>query len=208
MSASGRGGEPAACVRLARPGDAEAVQAIYAPIVRHTTVSFEWEPPTPAELAARIERVLLQHPWLVLEQEGRVLGYAYATRARERAAYQWSAEVSVYVHPAVRRAGVGRALYGALLELLRLQGYCVAYAVVPLPNPGSVALHEALGFRRAAFLPAAGYKLGAWVDVGWWRLELRRPPAEPRSPTPLPALLGSPHLEAVLQRGLEGLRLP
>lgn len=138
-------------------------------------------------MARRIERISATHPWLVLERGGSVAGYAYAAQHRERAAYRWVADVSVYVDLAHRRAGIARALYGALFDLLREQGFRMAVAGVTLPNPASVALHESFGFEPVGVYRDIGWKAGAWRDVGWWQLRLSPretgPPAEPR-PTP------------------------
>jgi phosphinothricin acetyltransferase len=172
-------------IRLATAADAPALAAIYAPSVTGAVTSFELVPPDGAEMARRLAAVLETHPWLVLERDGEVAGYAYATRHRDRAAYQWSVDVSVYVGAAHRRAGVGRALYERLFEVLRGQGFYTAHAGITLPNPASVALHESFGFRPVGVYTAVGFKLGAWHDVGWWRLPLREPddaPAPPRPP--------------------------
>src|SRR5690242_12528636 len=112
-------------IRLAKPADAEAIQAIYAPNVANTPISFELEPPSVAEMARRIETTLAQYPWLVCELDGALAGYAYASQHRARMAYQWAVDVSAYVHSDVRRRRVGQALYVALLDLLRLQGFFV-----------------------------------------------------------------------------------
>lgn len=166
--------------------DAEACAAIYAPHVASSAVSFEAEPPDAAELGRRIERTSATHPWLVLERDGRVVGYAYACPHRDRAAYRWTAEVSVYVAAADHRTGVARELYGALFELLRRQRLHVACAGVTLPNAASVGLHESFGFVLVGVYRDIGWKAGAWRDVGWWRLALRDagevPPAEPLVP--------------------------
>ena len=157
---------------------------IYAPLVRDTPTSFELAPPSAEEMGRRISECLGHAPWLVCERGCRVLGYAYAGRHRQRPAYRWSVEVSVYVSADARGAGVGRALYTSLLAALRLQGFYNAYAGITLPNAPSVGLHEALGFEPVGVYRRAGYKLGAWHDVGWWQLALKAPadePAEPRS---------------------------
>jgi L-amino acid N-acyltransferase YncA len=133
-------------IRVAVPSDADAIAAIYAPIVRDTAISFETEPPTPEVTAARIAKTLPIHPWLVAEQAGRVVGYTYSGQHREWAAYRWSTDVSAYVAPEVRRAGLGRALHGRLFEILRAQNFRSAFAGITLPNDASVGLHEALGF--------------------------------------------------------------
>ena len=170
-------------IRTAAPDDAAAVQAIYAPIVRDTAISFETEPPTVDEMQGRIGATLAQFPWLVaLDDGGRVAGYVYAGRYAERAAYRWSVTVSAYVRADRRGHGVGRALYAELFSQLRGLGYCQAYAGITLPNAASVALHEAMGFQPAGVFRNAGHKQGRWHDVGWWQLPLQRPdpPPEPR----------------------------
>lgn len=175
-------------IRVAVPGDAEGVHAIYAPVVRDTAISFELEPPDVAAMAGRIAETLAEHPWLVCERAGAVAGYAYATTHRARPAYQWSVDVSVYVNPDARRGGVGRRLYTALFRLLALQGYRNAYAGIALPNAGSVGLHEAMGFRPVGVYRQVGFKLGAWHDVGWWQLQLGERVVPPPPPLPLAAL--------------------
>src|SRR5437588_4218767 len=134
-------------IRFARIPDAEQVQAIYAPFCGDSPVSFETKPPTVEEMQGRIRKILEQFPWLVCESEGTIFGYVYASRHRERPAYQWSVDVTAYIGAAHRRMGVGRALYTSLFELLRLQGFYHAYAGITLPDPGSVRLHEAMGFQ-------------------------------------------------------------
>ena len=193
-------------IRLAEESDAEGVLSIYAPVVRETAISFELEPPSIEEMRERIRSLRGRLPWLVCVEGPEVCGYAYADRFRTRAAYQWSAEVTVYVNPTWRRRGVGHALYSSLLAVMRLLGYRSAFAGIALPNPPSVALHEALGFRPAGVFRAAGFKLGRWHDVGWWQLEVQPldPPAgAPRTVTEAAAL---PEWPVALARGLERLR--
>jgi phosphinothricin acetyltransferase len=168
--------------------DAAACAAIYAPSVEATPISFELTPPDAAELARRIERYSATHQFLVAEAGGRVVGYAYACRWRDRPAYDWAVEVSVYVDADHQGEGVGRALYAELLDRLAAQGFRVAIAGVTLPNPASVALHEGMGFEPIGALRDVGWKLGAWHDVGYWQLRLRPdaadPPPPPLSPGP------------------------
>ena len=175
-----------ALIRLARTSDAAALLAIYAPIVRETAISFEVEVPTEDAFQARVGRTLERHPWLVCEVDGRVAGYAYAGPHRLRAAYQWATEPSVYVHPDHQRKNVARALYTALFGVLRLQGFCQAYAGVVLPNEASTRLHEALGFRPVGVYCSVGYKRGRWHDVAWWQRPLQpdssAPPSRLRTP--------------------------
>lgn len=176
---------PQDTIRLATAADAPAVHAIYAPVVRDTVISFETEPPTAAEIARRIESTLATFPWLILERHGEFAGYAYASRHRERRAYQWSVDVSCYVDERFRGRGVGGALYRMLLAVLRRQGFFNAYAGITLPNEASVRLHESVGFRAIGVYANVGYKLGAWHPVGWWGCEIATLQREPREPVPL-----------------------
>jgi len=174
--------DPLHNLRIASAADATAIHAIYAPYVRDTAISFELEPPSVDEMRGRIASTLEAFPWLVWEEAGRVAGYAYASRHRERLAYQWSVDVSAYVHPDFHRRGIGKALYVELLRRLRLQGFVNAYAGIALPNAASVALHESVGFAPLAVYRGVGYKLGRWHDVGWWECRLAQPPAAPEAP--------------------------
>ncbi len=169
-------------IRVATMADAAAVAAIYRPYVEGSAISFEVDPPDEAEMARRIGKALETHPWLVCEDAGRLLGYAYASEHRSRAAYRWAADVAVYVHEDGHRRGVGRTLYGVLFNLLRVQGIINAYAGITLPNPKSVGLHEALGFRPVGVYERVGFKLGDWHDVGWWQLALQPGPLMPAEP--------------------------
>jgi L-amino acid N-acyltransferase YncA len=202
--ASGNGSP--ATIRLATERDTEQIAAIYAPNVTDTNISFEFEPPSAGEMRRRIEATLERYPWLVCERQGRVLGYAYAGAHGSRAAYQWSVDVSVYVHEDARRMGVGRALYTSLFAALSLQGFYNVYAGATLPNPASVGLHEGVGFRRVGVYMGVGYKLGAWHDVVWWHLPLRERVADPDPPADLASVLGSEGWDAALTNGLPFLR--
>jgi len=169
-------------LRLAERADAAGVQAIYAPIVRDSAISFEIDPPSIEEMSRRVVSISERWPWLVCSDDGEILGYVYGSRHRERGAYRWSVDVTAYVHARARRSGIGRALHSTLLALLRLQGYHRAHAAITLPNAGSVGLHESLGFTPIGVYPAVGYKFAEWHDVGWWQCALRpsvRNPAEP-----------------------------
>jgi L-amino acid N-acyltransferase YncA len=176
-------------LRLARPDDAPAIAAIYAPIVRDTAISFEVDPPSAEQMRSRIEKTLEMFPWLVAERDGAVAGYAYASRHRDRLAYQWSVDVACYVHADARRGGVGKRLYTALMRILPQQGLHRAYAGIALPNAASVALHESVGFVHLATYREVGFKHGGWHDVGWWEASLGAAAAHPEPPRAL-ALLG------------------
>jgi L-amino acid N-acyltransferase YncA len=169
-------------IRLATTDDAAAVQAIYAPVVLTSAASFEVTPPTPDEMATRISDTMPDYPWLVAEQDARVLGYAYGHRFAARAAYAWSVETSIYVHADARGQRVGTRLYSALVRVLTMQGYRQAFAGIRLPNAPSVALHEALGFRPAGVYENVGWKFDEWHDVGWWQLGLTATGGEPDLP--------------------------
>lgn len=175
-------------IRVASQQDADAIAAIYGPIVRGTAISFEIEPPTPREMAKRIAKTLEAYPWLVAEREGNVAGYAYASKHREPGAYRWSVTASVYVAEAARHQGVGRALYERLFEILTAQGFHSAFAGIALPNQASVALHEAVGFKPIGIYKEVGFKHGQWRDTGWWRLELSHDSGAPREPIAFPNL--------------------
>jgi phosphinothricin acetyltransferase len=167
-----------AIIRVADLHDTEQVQAIYGPYC-YTPTSFELEPPGVAEMRKRISTVLDNHVWLVCESGGEILGYAYAGPHRERPAYRWSVDVSVYVHALRQRLGIGRALYTSLFAVLRLQGYTNAFAGVTVPNPASIGLHEAMGFELVGVYRQVGYKCGAWHDVAWYQLVLQHVQAQP-----------------------------
>jgi phosphinothricin acetyltransferase len=171
-------------VRAARAEDAKAVAEIYAPYVRDTLISFETVPPDDTEMARRIAKVLPNLPWLVYEDDGLPVGYAYASQHRERAAYRWSVDVGIYIAPQAHRRGVGRMLYAVLLAALRMQGYHRAYGGITLPNAASVGLHEAMGFSAIGVYREVGFKFGAWRDVGWWGLALSPTSHVPSEPLP------------------------
>lgn len=173
-------------IRLADPAaDSARVAEIYAPAVVGSTISFEEVAPDAVEMAQRMHKVLVRLPWLVAEEEGRVVGYAYASAHRERASYRWSVDISVYVDPTQHGRGIGRALYDALLPILRRQRFVNVYAGIGLPNPASVALHESIGMTRVGVYQRVGWKMGRWVDVAWYELRLTQPGDSP-PPEPIP----------------------
>jgi phosphinothricin acetyltransferase len=177
-------------VRHADPErDGPACAAIYAPYVEGSGVSFEDLAPTAAQFTARIAETARRYPWLVLEDDGAVAGYAYASQHHPRSGYRWAADVAVYVDPAWQGRGAGRRLYAALLDLLRRQGMRSAIAGIALPNEASIGLHRAFGFEHVGTYRDIGWKAGAWRDVSWWQLQLAPdapagggPPPQPPEP--------------------------
>ena len=159
-------------LRSAVPADAAAICAIYNPYVRDTTISFEEAPVGEPEMAQRIADTTRRYPWLVADDGGRPVGYAYASQWRSRSAYRFAVETTVYVAPDAPRRGVGSALYRALLDDLRARGFHCAMGGIALPNPASVALHEKMGFRQVAHFREVGWKFDRRVDVGYWQLLL------------------------------------
>ena len=190
---------PSGRIRMATVTDAEAIQQIYAPFVTDTSVSFEMVPPSIEEMAQRIGTTLQRTPWLVYEQDGRLIGYAYGSKHRDRAAYQWSVEVSAYVRLEARRTGVARALYERLFEILAMQGFYSAFAGITLPNEASVAFHRAMGFRDIGVFHSIGYKFGQWHDTGWLERPLR-PYDSPAEPPILLSYVPCAAIDDVLER--------
>jgi len=160
-------------IRLATLEDAAAIAGIYRPYVEDTVISFELAAPSETTMRERMLRITAKLPWLVCESDGAVAGYAYASPHRDRDAYQWSVDTSVYLHRGLQRRGLGRALYSELFTLLVQQGYYTAFAGISLPNAASVGLHESFGFEPVGVYRNAGFKFGAWQDVGWWQKPLR-----------------------------------
>jgi phosphinothricin acetyltransferase len=172
--------------------DAERVAEIYRPYVDGTLISFEEVAPSTAQMAARMSTVLASAPWLVaLDDDDAVVGYAYASRHRERAGYRWAVDISVYVDSDARSRGIGRALYAELLPILRRQRFVNAYAGIGLPNDASVALHESIGMSLIGVYEKVGWKMGEWVDVAWYGMRLAQQDQDglpPPEPIPFPKL--------------------
>ena len=188
-------------IRLATANDGEAVAAIYRPVVADTAISFETTLPDREEMIRRIAETLPSYPWLVCDVDGRMAGYAYAARHRVRGAYQWSVDTSVYVAEDQRRRHIGRGLYTSLFAILTAQGYFNAFAGIALPNPASVALHEAMGFEPIGVYRRVGYKLDRWHDVGWWQRTLKQHEESPDVPLDIATLAGRPDWTELLARG-------
>jgi L-amino acid N-acyltransferase YncA len=175
-----------ALIRLAEPRDTPDLLDIYIPFITDSHTSFEYEVPTLANFQARIDKVLTLLPFLVLEKEGTIAGYAYASPHRSRTAYQWSVETSIYMNAAFRGQGLGRILYQSLFACLRYQGFFNAYAGISLPNPASEAFHRSFGFELIGIYKHVGFKNGRWYDTSWSQLSLQKEGTEPREPLWLP----------------------
>jgi phosphinothricin acetyltransferase len=175
---------PGIAIRSATVADAAAIAAIYAPVVESSPASFEVEAPSVEEMGRRIEETTRTHPWLVAEEAGAVIGYAYAARAHPRAAYRWSVEVSIYLGEGARGRGIGATLLDELLGRLRAAGFATVRAGTTLPNDASVRLFESRGFTLVGVFERTGYKLGSWHDVGWWQLILSEEPGPLPDPSP------------------------
>lgn len=172
-------------IRCATAADAADCVAIYAPFVRDTVISFEDVAPDIDEMAARIARLTASHGWLVGEENGRVVGFAYAGVFRQRQAWQWVCETSIYLAPAAMGRGLGRQLYAALLSHLTECGYRVAIGCIALPNEASTRLHEAVGFQSMGVFRRVGFKFDTWIDVAWYQAELGSGTATPPDPLQL-----------------------
>lgn len=185
-------------IRPACPEDAAAILEIYAPYVRETNISFEYEVPTLEEFTQRVRDISSLHPYLVWEENGKLLGYAYAHPYAPRPAYQWGAELTIYLRQGVTHRGMGSTLYGALFDLLRLQGVRTVYGCITAENHPSVAMHRALGFAEGGLFRNAGYKFGRWLDVLWLEKSLGAY-TDPEPFVPFPKVEVS-QVEEVLQR--------
>lgn len=195
-------------IRLASADDAGGIRAVYAPFV-DTPVTFEEEAPSCEAYRERIVRICEKYPCLVAEEDGRVVGFAYAHELRERIAFRWNAELSVYLAPITQGQGVGSRLYAALIELLRLMGIKAAYGVVTSPNPASERLHRAFGFALMGVQPHAGFTCGAWHDVAWYVREIAPFEDAPAPPAPFPTYASAhpDQVSEVIARANESLRL-
>jgi phosphinothricin acetyltransferase len=195
-----------ATIRLALEEDAAEIAEIYRPFCESSAVSFEYVAPSAEEIASRLRAIAVQFPWLVLDDGGAVIGYAYASRHSERAAYGWSVNTAVYVREAHRRCGVGRALYTSLFQLLAAQGYFKAYAGITLPNPGSTGLHESFGFTPVGTYKGVGYKHGAWHDVIWYQRALQDQRMNPDPPVPIAAVVATTAHRSAFTNGVRHYR--
>ena len=192
-------------LRLVREADAPAIVDIYRPYVEETNISFEYVTPSPAEFARRIRDISGEYPYLVWEEDGAITAYAYAHRLMERPAYQWNAELSVYVRQGQLHRGIGTALYGALTEILLLQNIRNIYGIVTAANDTSIRFHLRQGFREAGLYRNVGYKNGAWLDVAWLEKQIGTYAPVPAPFLPFPQIDGE-QVAAILRRWQNRLR--
>lgn len=169
-------------IRMATVADVPQILKIYSPYVENTAISFEYAVPTLEEFTARFLKITAKFPWLVWEEDGEILGYAYGSLPFERAAYQWNASASIYLRKDACGKGIGKQLYAALEEILKRQGYKKVYAVITTANEASVAFHQAVGYRHTATMPNCGYKHGQWYGTIWMEKELNPWDNPPQSP--------------------------
>lgn len=194
-------------IRLAVPEDAEAILNIYAGYIRNTVITFEVEVPTVEAFQTRMEQIQEQFPWLVCEIDGVIAGYAYASKHAQRAAYRWSADLSVYIDEKYHRRHIAAALYAALYEMLKAQGYYTVYAGVSTPNPKSEAFHLAQGFEVVGVYPNVGYKLGKWCTLTWYGLPLQEYSDTPQEPKRLEEVLTMQKIEQILANSAQMVSL-
>ena len=159
-------------IRDVTENDGEALAAIYNPYITEFVTSFEYSPVDAGEMIRRIRHIIARYPWLVIETEGAVRGLAYASRWKEREAYHYCAETTVYLRRGEEGQGMGTLLYEEHLRRVPSHDVKVAIGCIALPNEASVALHEKLGFKKVGHFPEVGYKFGQWIDIGYWRKAL------------------------------------
>lgn len=176
-------------IRPATEKDLPEILSIYAPYVENTTVSFEYDVPCLRSFTQRFYTITAQFPWLVYEEDGNILGYAYASAPYERAAYRWCAEPSVYLREAARGKGIAAQLYTVLEAILAEQGYVVLYALITAENAVSVRFHEKMGYCLQAEFPDCGFKLGRWCGLFWMEKRLKIVESPSAFPTPWPTIV-------------------
>ncbi len=192
-------------LRLAQPGDASQIAGIYDHYAKETAITFDYDSPTAGEFSERIVQNSRMYPWLVVEQDGFILGYAYGSMHRTKTAYQWSPESTIYVAPTRHGKRLGRILYETLFALLKMQGYVNVYAGVTVPNEKSEGLHATLGFERIGDFKNVGYKQGKWHDVRWLVLHLTEHGSNPSTPLPMESIIGTDEYRHILAKANDAL---
>ncbi len=190
-------------IRLIQAGDNQAVLAVYKPYIENTAITFEYDVPASEAFLERIKHISTAYPWLVCLQNNEVIGYAYASKYRDRAAYQWAAESAVYLTEGAHRKGIARVLYETLFDILRFLGYTNLYAIITLPNPKSVGFHQAMGFQEIGIFRKVGYKFDEWHDVIWFERHLMGHGDNPEIPKKMNDILDSNALKKIIQQANE-----
>jgi L-amino acid N-acyltransferase YncA len=190
-------------IRLATQSDGAELLDIYAPFIRDTVITFEYEVPTVAQFTARIASIIKKYPWLVCEVNGRIAGYVYASQYHERAAFDWSVDASVYIHPNYHRKKIATALYSCLFELLKLQGFYNVYASITASNNQSIDFHTSFGFQSVGIYRKVGYKFEQWHDVEWLALTITDHTKPPQKPKSIDDIKGSPEFDLFLAKALQ-----
>lgn len=193
-------------IRLIQDTDSHAVLAVYKPYIESTAITFEYDVPDSETFLERIKNVTAGYPWLVCLQDNEVIGYAYASKYRDRAAYQWAAEAAIYLKVDVHRKGIARILYQALFEILRLQGYTNLYAIITLPNEKSVGFHQAMGFEEIGIFRKVGYKLGKWHDVIWFEKHLKEHGEAPHIPVKMAEVWNNESVFSIIEQANKKLK--
>jgi phosphinothricin acetyltransferase len=190
-------------IRLIKESDSGDVLEIYKPYILDTVITFEYEVPSLEGFTRRIKAVTSEYPWLVLLLEDKIAGYAYASKHRDRTAYQWSVDSAVYLSPAVHGKGIARILYESLFSILQLQGYYNVYAGISLPNERSVGFHKAMGFEEIGIYKKTGYKHGNWHNTAWFQLHLTEHRDDPSIPGKISELTGTSSFDIIIKTANE-----
>ena len=191
--------EKAMTIRLVTEKDAAEILEVYTPYVTETAITFDYEPPTVEEFEEKIRDYSQNYPWLVIEENNRIIGYAYGSKHRTKQAYQWSPESTIYLSKQVQGKKIGRILYQTLFDLLRIQGFVNVYAGVTIPNEKSEAIHLSLGFEETGDFKKMGYKMGKWHDVRWYVLYLAEHISNPPSPLLMAELYGNKLFNSIMK---------
>lgn len=186
-------------IRLIQDTDSQGVLAVYKPYIENTAITFEYDVPESAAFLERIKNVTAGYPWLVCLENNEVIGYAYASKYRDRVAYQWAAESAIYLKEGAHRKGIARILYEALFQILRLQGYTNLYAIITLPNVKSVGFHQAMGFQEIGIFRNVGYKMNKWHDVIWFEKQLTAHLDNPAIPTKMEEILTHEAVTSIIE---------
>jgi phosphinothricin acetyltransferase len=195
-------------IRLATEADVASILEIYRPFIAETVITFEYEVPTLTEFSKRMANIQKKYPWIVCEVNGAVVGYAYASQFNERAAYDWSIDFSIYIKSHYHRQKIGKALYFALFELLKLQGYCNAYAGIAMPNIKSESFHQSFGFKPIGVYHNVGYKFGDWRDVKWFELRIQDYSKSPLRPQIIDEINNTFEFKTIIQKAEQMISEP